>query len=203
MNQEVENVTMRTVLKTGSMRAAVGAGSVPIRAAALVNADYIGDEFTQDPNAEIIPITFRDVEEVVIPTITDDHGRLADIVEAVEKTTGASVIPLTAARIAPEVVTIQRHEIFELNGERYAMADEVREGTVTAYTERVRNALSSGVPFVENLTTTVTYLNTDYNTIGLSRAEWEMILSKFRTYKSCIKIKDKMDLVMEVYPEHV
>lgn len=164
--------------------------------------DFVDEAIVDDMESDVIPVSYVDVEKVVIPEIKDVEGRLSDIVESIETITGMSVVPLEMASIAPEVTKLQRHEIFELGGHRYAMSSHVRDAVILNYKEKIVNTLSRGLPFIENLSQQITYKGVDYKTFTLSRQEWTLLLSTFREYKGNVKIKNKTDLILEISTEH-
>lgn len=168
-------------------------------------AKEFADESAYVDNASDVRIKYDhvEVETVEIPVITDVHGRLSDAIEAMEKDTGLSVIPLKMANIAPEVESLQRHEIFEFMGERFAMSKKLREEVITEWTQKIIANLSTGLPFEENLVTSITYNNRPYTTIALSRIEWTLLLSKFRSYKQDLFIRHNNSIVMTVLAEKV
>lgn len=194
---EQKSISMKDILAKGGISQTV---EVPVTPSDNDFLDEVPIDVEQ--STDEIEVSIIDVDEVVIPEIKDVKGRLSDIIESIEQSTGLSVVPLNMAGIAPEVIKLQRHEIFELGDARYAMSKQVRENVVNEYVDRIRKSLTSGLPFVENLSKGVTYFGEDYRTIALSRVEWTIIISKFRRYKSAIRIKDGIDLVLEIYPEH-
>lgn len=194
---EQKSISMKDILAKGGISQTV---EVPVTPSDNDFLDEVPIDVEQ--STDEIEVSIIDVDEVVIPEIKDVKGRLSDIIESIEQSTGLSVVPLNMAGIAPEVIKLQRHEIFELGDVRYAMSKQVRENVVNEYVDRIRKSLTSGLPFVENLSKGVTYFGEDYRTIALSRVEWTIIISKFRRYKSAIRIKDGIDLVLEIYPEH-
>ena len=194
---EQKSISMKDILAKGGISQTV---EVPVTPS---DNDFLYEvPIDVEQSTDEIEVSIIDVDEVVIPEIKDVKGRLSDIIESIEQSTGLSVVPLNMAGIAPEVIKLQRHEIFELGDARYAMSKQVRENVVNEYVDRIRKSLTSGLPFVENLSKGVTYFGEDYRTIALSRVEWTIIISKFRRYKSAIRIKDGIDLVLEIYPEH-
>lgn len=150
-----------------------------------------------------ITVNHVDVDSIELPEINDTYGRLSDVIEAVEKVTGFSVIPLTMAKIAPEVVSLQRHEIFTFNGVRFAMSNKPRKDTIEAYQEKIVQNLSTGLGFQENLYVPITYYGASYKTLSLSRVEWTLLLSKFRSYKQKIHTTDDSSLILEISTERV
>lgn len=174
-----------------------------------VLVDVQNDEFVDDTIVEEkeetqeLKVFFIDVDAVELPEIHDDYGRLSDAIEALENVTGLSVIPLQMANIAPEVVSLKRHTIFTFNGVRYAMSQRIREAAVNSFKERVMQALLSGLPFREDLVTSVRYEGNEYLTLALSQEEWTYILSLFRKYKQSLSIQNGNQLVLEVFAQRV
>lgn len=177
------------------------------------NSKELEQDFVDDVLAEpigcnsasstIIPIDYVQAEQIIVSDISDVKGRLSDAVESLEAMHGVSVVPLEMANISSAVSKLQRHEIFELSGKRYAMSKVVREDIVRMYVDRIVNALSTGMPFVENLMVIITHNGMNYKTISLSREEWTAILSKFRMYKQALTIRDGSDLIMTIETEMI
>ena len=164
--------------------------------------DFVKEEPTIVEGADsVIQVQLVDVEPIKIAEIVDVHGRISDIVESLELKLNIAVVPLSMARIAPEISRLQRHELYELGGQKYAMAKRPRESVVSKYCERIVKTLSSGLPFSESLMINVDYNGTMYRTIALSQVEWTLILSRFRNYKEVLKIVNKNELVMEILAE--
>lgn len=157
------------------------------------------------PNAaRTFDVQFTDVEPIEVNQIVDKHGRLSDIIEALEEKTGLSVIPLSMANIAPEVTELQRHEIFEFGGERYAFSHRIRRNVVDEYVEAITANISSGIPFALELVTSVVEHDNTYKTLLLSRDEWTYVLSKCRNFKqSLIANDDETQITMTIMAERV
>lgn len=169
-----------------------------------VEDDFVEDTLsvTNVNMSDEIPVTFMDVPPVVITEIKDVQGRLSDIVESIEAETGLSVVPLEMAKIASEVSRLQRHEIFECGNHRFAMSSKIRQSVVDRYIDRITRTLSSGLPFIENLTKIVTYKGEDFKTYTLSRQEWTYIMSAFREYRQSLVRTNGSDIVLEISTEH-
>ena len=56
--------------------------------------EFVEDVAENDIESDVIPVSYVDVEKVLIPEIKDVEGRLSDIVESIETITGQSVVPL-------------------------------------------------------------------------------------------------------------
>ena len=143
------------------------------------------------------------VEPIQLQEINDTYGRLSDIIEAVEHSTGLSVIPLEMANIAPEVASFNRHDIFTFHNKRFAMSRVPRENVMDAYQEKIIQTLESGVVFREDITTNVKYKDKEYLTLKLSATEWTFLLSKFCRYKQSLRIVDDNSIIMEIFAERV
>ena len=159
------------------------------------------EEVEPDSGVEVsVDFTRSRVEAIEITAINDEHGRISDIIEALEDETGLSVIPLTMGNIAKEVCSLARHKIFDFNGERYAMSYRIRKNVIDSFCERIVRTLSSGVPFSEVLNTSVIYAGEEFRTLSLSEDEWTEVLAKFRKYKQRLYIVSGK-LVMEILGE--
>lgn len=190
--------------------------SVEINATEAVNENEVAEsepDMTFDDNTnDVIPVEvasstiqvdFVDVDALIINDIRDLRGRISDLIDVIEEKTGNSVIPFEVANIAPEIVKLQRHDIFHIDDKCYAMDRVPRNDVVESYTERIIKTISSGLPFIESLQTKMEYGGVLYNTYALSQAEWTIILSKFRRYRQELKIQNGSNIVMSIYAERV
>lgn len=150
-----------------------------------------------------IKVDFMDVEPIVIDEIVDRHGRLSDILEALEEELHVSVIPLQMAKIAPEVTKLQRHEIFMFGKESYSFSQNVRRDVVDSILDSIISNISSGIPFSYDLITSVMYDGQSYRTLALSRKEWTYILSKCRNYKQSLVTDMANSITLNVFAEKV
>ena len=138
-----------------------------------------------------------EVDGIELQEIRDEHGRISDLIESLEDCTGLSVIPLEMGHIAPEVTNLERHEIFELNGVRYAMSHRLRKKVIEAYKTRIIKVLSSGLPFKESLNASVEHDGNEYVTLQLSRDEWTYLMALFRNYKEKIYVSSDGGMYFE------
>lgn len=152
--------------------------------------------------AEIAVEFDSSVEVIELAEIRDEVGRISDLVESIEDSTGLSVIPLEMGRIAPEVVELQRHELFELDGRRFAMSHRKREKVLESYKNRIIKVLTAGLPFRESLNVLVEYDGQDYSSLALSRDEWTYLMAAFRKYKERLYVDNGL-LFLEIQPERV
>lgn len=150
-----------------------------------------------------IAVDFVDVDAIEIAEIHDTHGRLSDVIETFEDILHLSAIPLSLARIAPEVVDLKRHEIFEFGDERYAFSHRIRKDVVKDYLENISSNISTGLPFELELCTNISYEDKIYPTFQLSRDEWTYVLSKFRNYKQELVTDNSTSIVLRVFAERV
>ena len=155
------------------------------------------------PSDVKLSIDYVDVDAIDLPEINDTFGRLSDIIEAIEGVTGFSVIPLDMANIAPEVVSLQRHDIFIFGGKRYAMSHKLRENVIAAYKEKIMQNLGTGLAFTEDLVVPIKYDGHTYKTLALSKNEWSYLLSIFRHYKQSITVHNDSELLLSVFAERV
>lgn len=195
---EHQTLTMKSLLS-------LSGGSKDADVSVVDDANLFADEEILQDSTDTdvsIAVDVMDVEEITIPAIVDTYGRLSDRVEALEHETGLSVIPLTMANIAPEVESLSRHEIFEFNGERYAMSSKVRDQVINNWQEKVIANLSSGLAFEEGLVINVEYRGILYKTLSLSKNEWTLLLSKFRLFKQSLVIRNRSNIIMTIKAEH-
>ena len=135
-----------------------------------------------------VPVDMSSIETDMIElvAISDEHGRISDLIEAPEEETGLSVIPLDMGHVAPEVQNLSRHSIFENKGIRYAMSHRIRNDAILNLQERIIKTLSSALPFEEKLNIKVTYNGTEYETLSLSQDEWTLIMTDSLTAEAIV-----------------
>lgn len=159
--------------------------------------DVVGAEKEEDTS---LPINYMNVEQIIIPEITDSQGRLSDIVESFEVTTGLSVIPLDMTDVAPEVSQLKRHSIFTIDDKRFAMSNKIREDVVQKYIEDITSMLKTGLPFIKSLSVTIPFDGKDYKSYALSQKEWTYLISVFNAYHGGVYLHGD-DLVLKVTPK--
>ena len=81
------------------------------------------------------------------------------------------------------------------------MSHKLRESVIDKFYVRIMKALTSGIPFREELNTTVVYRDSDYHTLALSEDEWTYVMARFRNYKEKLYVTAKNKLVLEILPE--
>lgn len=175
-------------------------GGQPTLADSLAEAPV---DSTEEEVGTSIAVEYVDEEAIDLPEIRDTYGRLSDAIEALERITGLSVVPLEMAHIAPEVISLQRHEIFSFGGKRYAMSKKPREITLKTMQDEIVTSLTTGLPYECVLNTTVQYDGQYYSTLSLSRVEWTLLMSRFRHYKQNLSFKNNGTLVLEMFAERV
>lgn len=155
------------------------------------------------PCADVVAVNISSVqtEAIELPAINDEHGRISDIITALEDETGMSVIPLEMGHIAPEVQSLREHSIFENSGKRFAMSHRIREDVIDSWQERIIKSLSAGIPFEEVLNIVVTYRGYEYETLALSVDEWTLLMAKFRKYKERLTRTPSGEFCLHVYAE--
>lgn len=158
---------------------------------------------TEEVKAEsTIPVVFTDVEEVVIPEIKDVYGRISDIIDGISEQLGIAVVPFEMIGVTPELVRLQRHDIFTLGDKKFAMRKEPRPGVVEQWKTKIIKMLSSGLPFSESLITTVQFDGKVCHTLALSEVEWTILMSMFRRYKQQLRLcNGNSDLILEIFAE--
>lgn len=177
------------------------------------NKDVLSEpDFTEDITPAIIDIpkdeqdidvdySTLEVQPIELESINDKHGRISDILEALENSTGMSVIPFEMGHIAPEVSSLARHKIFDFDGTRFAMSHKKRSSVIGDYRRRIINTISSGVPFREEINTHVSHNGKDYMTFKLSEDEWTYIIAIFRNYKERLYKTSDGKIILEVLAE--
>lgn len=167
--------------------------------------ENIGTDVAEIHSAEAeqlsVSLDDTDVEAIDLDEIRDVYGRISDLIEALEDDTGMSVIPLEMGHIAPEIVSLQRHEIMDFNGKRVAMSHRIRDNVIDSFKERIIKTLSTGLPFKESLNVIVTHAEHDYETLALSKDEWTRIMAMFRHYKERLIREADGKYYLEILPD--
>lgn len=148
-----------------------------------------------------INVDLVETDEICVDNIYDSQGRMSDAIDAVTRITGYYSIPIRATDIPKEVEYLQRHTLYSLGDEVYAMHNEIRNDKVDEYCSRISNYIAQGAVFTEKLNRTFKYGGEVYPSLDLTKNEWTVIFSRFRLYKSRLYVKGGSDLIMEIYPE--
>lgn len=154
-----------------------------------------------DGDVVAVDVSLVEAEAIELPAINDDHGRISDIIRALEDETGLSVIPLEMGHVAPEVQSLSKHSIFVNQGKRFAMSHRIRQDVISGWQERIVKMLSAGLPFEEKLNIIVTYKGEEYETLSLSEDEWTLLMAKFRNYKERLTKTKSGEYCLYVYAE--
>lgn len=150
-------------------------------------------------DTEALEVDYTEVEAVVVPVITDKHGRISDSLDAITKELKVSVVPISITSLLPEAKTLQRYDILVVGGERYVSAKEPRQNVVNEYKKQIYNTLADGVPAEISLWTEIPTKNGMVRTLALSKAEWSLLCSYFRRYNPTVeREKDSGDVVLRV-----
>lgn len=137
-----------------------------------------------DVNGEVIPYEINTDEIVTIGAISDTKGILSDRIDAVMQEYHVRAIQVEAAGILPQVTELQRHDLLKLNDVNYAMSRDVDKKMLLAYRQTIYDTLSSGLPYREILTDTITIDDKEYHTMKMTKQEWDYLCSAYRNYNS-------------------
>ena len=180
----------------GDVSEPVSAPVKPSARAAVVEALSPSDECN-------IEVEFVDTNQILVDSIYDSHGRMSDAIDAVSRITGYNAISLNATDLPREVEYLQRHLLYPVGGDVYAMSNEVRQEKIDEYCKKIKEFIAQGVVFSEKLNRTFNYAGGVYSALDLTKFEWTTILSKFKGYRSRLYLRGGTDLILEVYPERV
>lgn len=147
-----------------------------------------------DVNGEVIPYEINTDEIVTIGAISDTKGILSDRIDAVMQEYHVRAIQVEAAGILPQVTELQRHDLLKLNNVNYAMSRDVDKKMLLAYRQTIYDTLSSGLPYREILTDTITIDDKEYHTMKMTKQEWDYLCSAYRNYNSRLVLDESGNL---------
>ena len=147
-----------------------------------------------DVNGEVIPYEINTDEIVTIGAISDTQGILSDRIDAVMQEYHVRAIQVEAAGILPQVTELQRHDLFKLNDVNYAMSRDVDKKMLLAYRQTIYDTLSSGLPYREILTDTITIDGKEYHIMKMTKQEWDYLCSAYRNYNSRLVLDESGNL---------
>lgn len=147
-----------------------------------------------DVNGEVIPYEINTDEIVTIGAISDTKGILSDRIDAVMQEYHVRAIQVEAAGILPQVTELQRHDLLKLNDVNYAMSRDVDKKMLLAYRQTIYDTLSSGLPYREILTDTITIDDKEYHTMKMTKQEWDYLCSAYRNYNSRLVLDESGNL---------
>lgn len=147
-----------------------------------------------DVNGEVIPYEINTDEIVTIGAISDTKGILSDRIDAVMQEYHVRAIQVEAAGILPQVTELQRHDLLKLDDVNYAMSRDVDKKMLLAYRQTIYDTLSSGLPYREILTDTITIDDKEYHTMKMTKQEWDYLCSAYRNYNSRLVLDESGNL---------
>lgn len=147
-----------------------------------------------DVNGEVIPYEINTDEIVTIGAISDTKGILSDRIDAVMQEYHVRAIQVEAAGILPQVTELQRHDLLKLNDVNYAMSRDVDKKMLLAYRQTIYDTLSSGLPYREILTDTITIDDKECHTMKMTKQEWDYLCSAYRNYNSRLVLDESGNL---------
>lgn len=145
-------------------------------------------------NGEVIPYEINTDEIVTIGAICDTKGILSDRIDAVMQEYHVRAIQVEAAGILPQVTELQRHDLLKLNDVNYAMSRDVDKKMLLSYRQTIYDTLSSGLPYREVLTDTITIDDKEYHTMKMTKSEWDYLCSAYRNYNSRLVLDESGNL---------
>lgn len=145
-------------------------------------------------NGEVIPYEINTDEIVTIGAICDTKGILSDRIDAVMQEYHVRAIQVEAAGILPQVTELQRHDLLKLNDVNYAMSRDVDKKMLLSYRQTIYDTLSSGLPYREVLTDTITIDDKEYHTMKMTKPEWDYLCSAYRNYNSRLVLDESGNL---------
>lgn len=167
--------------------------SISERKKAATETDNISVK-EDDVNGEVIPYEINTDEIVTIGAICDTKGILSDRIDAVMQEYHVRAIQVEAAGILPQVTELQRHDLLKLNDVNYAMSRDVDKKMLLAYRQTIYDTLSSGLPYREILTDTITIDDKEYHTMKMTKQEWDYLCSAYRNYNSRLVLDESGNL---------
>ncbi len=186
-----ENKSEETMVEASAFEEKIS--SISERKKAATETDNISVK-EDDVNGEVIPYEINTEEIVTIGAISDTQGILSDRIDAVMQEYHVRAIQVEAAGILPQVTELQRHDLFKLNDVNYAMSRDVDKKMLLAYRQTIYDTLSSGLPYREILTDTITIDGKEYHTMKMTKQEWDYLCSAYRNYNSRLVLDESGNL---------
>lgn len=186
-----ENKSEETMVEASAFEEKIS--SISERKKAATETDNISVK-EDDVNGEVIPYEINTEEIVTIGAISDTQGILSDRIDAVMQEYHVRAIQVEAAGILPQVTELQRHDLFKLNDVNYAMSRDVDKKMLLAYRQTIYDTLSSGLPYREILTDTLTIDGKEYHTMKMTKQEWDYLCSAYRNYNSRLVLDESGNL---------
>lgn len=186
-----ENKSEETMVEASAFEEKIS--SISERKKATTEIDNISVK-EDDVNGEVIPYEINTEEIVTIGAISDTQGILSDRIDAVMQEYHVRAIQVEAAGILPQVTELQRHDLFKLNDVNYAMSRDVDKKMLLAYRQTIYDTLSSGLPYREILTDTITIDGKEYHTMKMTKQEWDYLCSAYRNYNSRLVLDESGNL---------
>lgn len=186
-----ENKSEETMVEASAFEEKIS--SISERKKAATETDNISVK-EDDVNGEVIPYEINTDEIVTIGAISDTKGILSDRIDAVMQEYHVRAIQVEAAGILPHVTELQRHDLLKLNDVNYAMSRDVDKKMLLAYRQTIYDTLSSGLPYREILTDTITIDDKEYHTMKMTKQEWDYLCSAYRNYNSRLVLDESGNL---------
>lgn len=186
-----ENKSEETMVEASAFEEKIS--SISERKKAATETDNISVK-EDDVNGEVIPYEINTDEIVTIGAISDTKGILSDRIDAVMQEYHVRAIQVEAAGILPQVTELQRHDLLKLNNVNYAMSRDVDKKMLLAYRQTIYDTLSSGLPYREILTDTITIDDKEYRTMKMTKQEWDYLCSAYRNYNSRLVLDESGNL---------
>ena len=138
-----------------------------------------------------------DVAPLKLDVIVDSAGFLSDKVDKFIAEKNVAVVPFSAVGILKQVSQLQRHDILELGGTKYAMLRTARSEVLEYYRKVIIDSITAGLVFSEKLTVSIVNGTETIRTLKLSKVEWSYLCAWFRDYNARIE-EDNNDIRLVV-----
>ncbi len=135
---------------------------------------------------------------ITIPSITDTQGYLSQKVQDAMDKYHVTTIPISIVGILQQVTELQNHTLLELNGVKYAMANELDREKLVTYRDAIYTSLSSGLPYKKSLFVEINTEDGSFKTLDLIKTEWDYICSLYKQYNPKLIITEDNDFILTV-----
>lgn len=135
---------------------------------------------------------------ITIPSITDTQGYLSQKVQEAMDKYHVSTIPISIVGILQQVTELQNHTLLELNGIKYAMANELNKEKLVTYRDAIFTSLSSGLPYKKSLFVEISTEEGSFKTLDLIKTEWDYVCSLYKQYNPRLVITEDNDFILTV-----
>lgn len=191
-----KDTNAQVVENTVSEDSAAQKVEIPAESSIKEMSDFDDVAVSEQPE-RIDVMELSDVAPLKLDVIVDSTGFLSDKVDKFIAEKNVAVVPFSAVGILKQVSQLQRHDILELGGTKYAMLRTARSEVLEYYRKVIIDSITAGLVFSEKLTVSIVNGTETIRTLKLSKVEWSYLCAWFRDYNARIE-EDNNDIRLVV-----